>query len=73
MLKNLCRGNIKMLRIKHLTTLSRRSPDDKIQLIRIDVNNNPIQHIECEKGFIADIELYVFSEILGVSLGDLIK
>ncbi len=52
--------------------LSQRALADKLQLIGIDVDKNAIQHIECGKRFVTDIELKAIAEVLGVNVGDLI-
>jgi len=44
-----------------------------MQLIGIDVDKNAIQRIECGKRFVTDIELKALSEILSVSIDELIK
>ena len=70
---NLCGERIRALRLGYPSRLSQRALADKMQLIGIDLDKNAIQRIECGKRFVTDIELKGFSEILGVSLDELVR
>ena len=69
---NLCGEKIRALRLSSPLRLSQRALADKMQLIGIDMDKNAIQRIESGKRFVTDIELKAFSEIFGVSAGELI-
>lgn len=69
---NLCGEKIRALRLSSSSRLSQRALADKMQLIGIDMDKNAIQRIESGKRFVTDIELKAFSEIFGVSVGELI-
>ena len=69
---NLCGEKIRALRLSSSSRLSQRALADKMQLIGIDMDKNAIQRIESGKRFVTDIELKAFSEIFGVSAGELI-
>ncbi len=58
------RGNLK---------ISQRQLADKMQLVGIDIDKNAIQRIECGKRFVTDIEIVAFTEVLNVTLDELLK
>jgi len=52
--------------------MSQRALADKMQLAGIDLDKNAIQRIESGQRFVTDIELRVFSKVLGASYIDLL-
>lgn len=69
---NLCGSKIKEIRITKFPGLSQRGLADKLQLTGIDLDKNAIQRIESGQRFVTDIELLAFSQILEVSLYELL-
>lgn len=69
---NLCGSKIKEIRQKKYTSMSQRALADKLQLVGIDLDKNAIQRIESGQRFVTDIELVAFSQILEVSLDELL-
>ena len=69
---NLCGKKIKEIRINKFPGLSQRGLADKLQLTGIDLDKNAIQRIESGQRFVTDIELLAFSQILEVSLYELL-
>lgn len=70
-LNNVCGKNIAHLRIG--MKISQRELADRMQLVRIDIDKNAIQRIECGKRFVTDIELIAFTKIFEVSFDELLK
>lgn len=68
---NLCGGNLAKIRIG--MKLSQRQLADQMQIHGIDMDKNAIQRIEARKRFVTDIELIVFSEVLHVTIEELLK
>ena len=68
---NICGKNISILRSN--LKISQRELADRMQLVGIDIDKNAIQRIECGKRFVTDIELVMLSEVLHVSLEELLK
>lgn len=64
-----------MSRIRKQITpkMSQRALAAQLQLRGMDVDKNAIQRIECGKRFVTDIELVMLSEVLHVSLEELLK
>ena len=69
---NLCGKNLKRLREKHEPPLSQRRLAKLLQLKGYDVDNHFIRRVETGERFVTDIELTMLSEVLCVSLADLI-
>ncbi len=70
---NLCGKNLKRLRDeKHEPPLSQRRLAKLLQLKGYDVDNHFIRRVETGERFVTDIELTMLSEVLCVSLADLI-
>ena len=69
---NLSGENIARIRKAIIPTLSQRALADKLQLFGIDVDKNAVQRIECGKRFVTDIELFAISQVLGVSVMELL-
>lgn len=70
---NLSGHNIAKIRKAIIPALSQRALADKLQLRGIDLDKNAIQRIECGKRFITDIELLGFSEVLEVTVDELLS
>ena len=70
-LNNLCGQNVATLRKK--MKISQRILADRLQLIGLDVDKNAVQRIECGKRFVTDIELVALSNVLNVSISELLK
>lgn len=65
----------------HVIALSRKSQEprmsqrqlaERLQLYGIDLDKNAIQRIESGERFVTDIELKAFSQVLQISLDDLL-
>lgn len=69
---NICGKKIKEIRLLQSPKLSQRGLADKLQLAGIDLDKNAIQRIESGQRFVTDIELLAFSQILNVSLAELL-
>lgn len=69
---NIAGINIKKLRQAHIPKMSQRMLAEKMQLAGIDLDKNAIQRIESGERFITDIELVCFSNVLDVSLDELL-
>lgn len=63
---------IAQIRKKQVPRMSQRALADKMQLAGIDLDKNAIQRIESGLRFVTDIELRVFSKVLGASYIDLL-
>lgn len=70
-LNNVCGKNITKLRID--LKISQRELADRMQLVGIDIDKNAIQHIECGKRFVTDIEIIAFAKIFNVSYETILK
>ena len=68
---NLCGQNVAKYRMA--MEISQRKLADKLQVNGLDVDKNAIQRIEAGKRFVTDIELFALSDVLNVSLEDLIS
>ena len=69
-LNNVCGKNIAKLRLE--LKISQRELADRMQLVRIDIDKNAIQRIECGKRFVTDIEIIAFAKIFNVSFDELL-
>lgn len=67
---NVCGKNI--YKYRKLLKISQRQLADNMQIAGIDMDKNAIQRIEAGKRFVTDIELIVFSQVLRVSLNELL-
>jgi transcriptional regulator with XRE-family HTH domain len=70
---NLCGENVSRIRKQITPKMSQRALAAQLQLRGMDVDKNAIQRIECGKRFVTDIELVMLSEVLHVSLEELLK
>lgn len=69
---NLCGPQVAKFRMRTPEKLSQRALADRLQLAGIDLGKNAIQRIECGKRFVTDIELLALSQVLGVTLDQLL-
>lgn len=67
---NLCGEKVRMLRTAD--GKSQRMLAESLQLIGLDLDKNAIQRIECGKRFVTDIELKALSNVLNVTLNELL-
>jgi len=67
---NLCGGNVTKFRKER--NWSQKKLADALQLAGLDVDKNAIQRIEAGKRFVTDIELVYLSQVLRVSLEQLL-
>lgn len=70
---NICGEKIYELRKSAVPKMSQRILAEKLQLLGVDVDKNAIQRIECGKRFVTDIELKALSEILNISIDEMLK
>lgn len=70
-LNNICGKNIAVIRKK--LRVSQRAIADLLQLQGLDIDKNAIQRIESGKRFVTDIELVIISQVLHVTLEELLK
>lgn len=64
---NLCGKKIAELRRAQSPYMSQRMLADRLQLMGLDVDKNAVQHMECGKRFITDIELAALCRTFGVT------
>ncbi len=69
---NICGQRIKEIRVKLPEKTSQKKLAGMLQNAGLDIDKNAVQRIESGKRFVTDIELKVFTEILGVSYQDLL-
>ena len=70
---NICGKNVKRIRQAMIPKLSQRGLSDLLQLEGLDVDKNAIQRIESGQRFVTDIELKMLSQVLNVSLIELLE
>lgn len=70
-LNNICGKNIAVIRKK--LRVSQRAIADLLQLQGLDIDKNAIQRIESGKRFVTDIELVIISQVLHITLEELLK
>lgn len=68
---NLCGKKIAYLRSN--MGISQRKLADLLQIIGLDIDKNAIQRIESGKRFVTDIELKALSNVLNISIDDLLN
>lgn len=71
--KSPCGTNIKKYRLSKNGTYSQRMLAEEMQRHGADLDKNMIQRIESGQRYVTDIELKLFSEVLGIPIEDLIK
>ena len=69
--KNLIGENL--IAIRNKNNISQRELAKRMQLAGCDVDRNVITRIETQKRYVTDIELLKFSQVLDVSIDDLIS
>lgn len=70
---NLCGKKLAKLRAEHKPPLSQRKLAQLLQVAGYDVDNHFVRRVELGERFVTDIELVMLSEVLGVSLDELLK
>ena len=70
-LNNVCGKNV--ARLRTALKITQRELADRMQLVRIDIDKNAIQRIECGKRFVTDIEIIAFSKIFSVPYEELLS
>ena len=68
---NLCGKKIALARIN--MKMSQRALAEALQSLGLDVDKNTVQRIEAGKGFVTDIELAAFSQVLDIEIPELLK
>lgn len=68
---NIC--GIKIAERRKQKGWSQRELADMMQLAGLDVDKNAIQRVEAGKRFVTDIELLYFSEVLELTLEELLR
>lgn len=69
---NLCGKRLAQLRAEHDPPLSQRKLAQMLQVRGYDVDNHFIRRVELGQRFVTDIELVMLSDVLNVSLEDLL-
>lgn len=69
---NLCGQAIMRYRASHTPPLSQRKLAQMLQIAGYDVDHHFVRRIELGERFVTDIELAMFSQVLGLSLESLI-
>lgn len=67
---NICGTNVNKFR--KALNISQRELADRLQLSGLDVDKNAVQRIESGQRFVTDIELMYLSEVLKVSINELL-
>ena len=70
---NICGKNIKKIRLARHEKTSQRALADMLQRYGLDIDKNAIQRIESGQRFVTDIELLAFSNVLNVTLDELLS
>lgn len=68
---NLCGKKVASLR--SIMGISQRELADRLQIIGLDIDKNAVQRIESGKRFVTDIELKALSNVLNLSIDDLLN
>lgn len=68
---NLCGKKVALLRSN--MGISQRELADRLQIIGLDIDKNAVQRIEAGKRFVTDIELKALSNVLNLSIDDLLN
>lgn len=67
---NICGEKISLIRTS--LGISQRALADRLQIAGLDIDKNAIQRIESGKRFVTDIELRVFSKVLGLTADEML-
>jgi transcriptional regulator with XRE-family HTH domain len=70
---NICGNKLAKLRAEHNPPLSQRKLAQLLQVEGYDVDNHFIRRVELGTRFVTDIELLMLSDVLGVSLDELLR
>ena len=70
---NLCGKRLAQLRAAQNPPLSQRGLAKQLQLAGYDVDNHFVRRVELGERFVTDIEIVMLSEVLKVSLDDLLR
>lgn len=68
---NICGEKIAFLRSN--LGISQRELADRLQVAGLDIDKNAVQRIEAGKRFVTDIELKVFSNVLKLTVDELLQ
>lgn len=67
---NIC--GVKIAKLRKGMKISQRQLADNLQIAGLDVDKNAVQRMESGQRFITDIEIIKISEVLGVSIAELL-
>ncbi|MGE4485659.1 MAG: helix-turn-helix domain-containing protein [Oscillospiraceae bacterium] len=70
---NICGKKLARLRTEHNPPLSQRKLAQILQVEGYDVDNHFVRRVELGMRFVTDIELLMLSDVLGVSLDELLR
>ena len=68
---NLCGEKIAVLRSN--LKISQRTLADRLQIAGLDIDKNAVQRIEAGKRFVTDIELKILSQVLEITVDELLQ
>ena len=68
---NLCGEKIAVLRSN--LKISQRALADRLQIAGLDIDKNAVQRIEAGKRFVTDIELKIISQVLEITVDELLR
>lgn len=68
---NLCGEKVAFIRSN--MRISQRELADRLQISGLDIDKNAVQRIEAGKRFVTDIELKIISEVLDLSVDELLQ
>lgn len=68
---NICGEKISFLRSN--IGISQRELAERLQVAGLDIDKNAVQRIEAGKRFVTDIELKVLSQVLNLSIDELLQ
>ena len=68
---NLCGEKIAVLRSN--LKISQRALADRLQIAGLDIDKNAVQRIEAGKRFVTDIELKIISQVLDITVDELLQ
>ena len=68
---NLCGEKIAVLRSN--LKISQRALADRLQIAGLDIDKNAVQRIEAGKRFVTDIELKIISQVLKITVDELLR
>lgn len=68
---NLCGEKISVLRSN--LKISQRALADRLQIAGLDIDKNAVQRIEAGKRFVTDIELKIISQVLEITVDELLR